>query len=75
MSNVFIKTKIFSGHYAVEYMRNIHGKRIMVVCDQFLSESGAVRYVTETLDSSNEVVIFDQAIPDPTIEVVGKGVA
>lgn len=73
MSNIYIKTKIRSGHYAMEYLRKIRKKRIMVVCDRFLAESGAINYITDALDSSNTTEIFDQAIPDPTIEVVGKG--
>lgn len=74
MSNVYIKTKIRSGHDAMEYLRKIRNKRIMVVCDRFLSETGAINYITDALDSSNTTEIFDQAIPDPTIEVVGKGI-
>jgi len=73
MSNVYIKTKIRSGHYAMEYLRKIRNKKIFLVCDKFLAESGSVNYVTDVLDSSNVVEIFDQAIPDPTIEVVGIG--
>lgn len=73
MSNVYIKTKIRSGSYAMEYLRKIRRKQIMLVCDQFLWESGAVTYITDALDSSNHIEIFDHAIPDPTIEVVGKG--
>ena len=48
-------------------------KRILVVCDKFLAESGAINYILDSLDSSNSVELFDQAIPDPTIEIVGKG--
>ncbi len=75
MSNVYIKTKICSGQYATEYLKAIRHKRVMIVCDQFLSKNGAVSYVTDTLDPSNEITLFDQAIPDPTIEIVGKGLA
>lgn len=73
MSNVYIKTKIRSGHYAMEYLRKIRGKQIMLVCDRFLSESGAVNYITDALDSSNRIEIFDHAVPDPTVQVVGEG--
>lgn len=75
MSNVYIKTRIRSGHYAMEYLRKIRKKRIMIVCDKFLAESGAISNITDALDSSNTTEIFDQAVPDPTIEVVGKGVS
>ena len=64
MSNVYIKTKIRSGNYAMEYLRKIRKKRI-------LAESGAINYILDSLDSSNSVELFDQAIPDPTIEIVG----
>lgn len=73
MSNVYIKTKIRSGHYAMDYLRKIRKKKVMIVCDHFLSESGAINYITDALDSSNTVDIFDEAVPDPNIQVVGKG--
>lgn len=73
MSNVYIKTKILSGHDGMEYLRTIRKKQIMIVCDKFLSEGGAINYIMDVLDSSNQIRLFDEAIPDPTIEVVGKG--
>ncbi|WP_077612650.1 1-propanol dehydrogenase PduQ [Clostridium sp. Marseille-P2415] len=73
MSNVYIKTRIRSGRYAIEYLQNIRNKRILVVCDRFLSESRAINYITDALDPGNSVEIFDQAVPDPTTSVVGKG--
>ena len=73
MSNVFIKTKVRSGSSAVKYLQNLKGRRIMVVCDKFLAENGAVRYITDVVSANNQVEIFNQAIPDPTIEVVGRG--
>ena len=75
MSNVYIKTRVRSGHYAMEYLRKIRNKKVMVVCDKFLSENGTINYVLDALDSSNAVDIFDQAIPDPTTEVVGSGLS
>ena len=60
MSNVYIKKKIRSGSYAMEYLRKIRKKRILVVCDKFLAESGAISYILDALDSSNTVDIFDQ---------------
>lgn len=75
MSNVYIKTRVRSGHYAMEYLRKIRKKSIMVVCDKFLAENGTINYVLDALDSSNAVELFDQAVPDPTTEVVGKGLS
>ena len=75
MSNVYIKTKVCSGHYAMEYLRKIRRKKILLVCDKFMMENGSVNYIVDALDSSNVIEIFDQAIPDPTIQIVGEGVS
>lgn len=73
MSNVYMKTRIHAGQEALKYLHTITNKRIMVVCDKFLSENGTVKYITNALASRNTVELFDQAVPDPTIEVVGTG--
>ncbi|MGL5435598.1 MAG: 1-propanol dehydrogenase PduQ [Lachnospiraceae bacterium] len=73
MSNIYIKTKVRSGHFAIEYLRKIRHKKLLIVCDKFMSENGGVSYVMDNLDSSNEVTLFDEAVPDPAIETVSKG--
>lgn len=73
MSNVYMKTRIHAGQEALKYLHTITNKRIMVVCDKFLSENGTVKYITNALASRNTVELFDQTVPDPTIEVVGTG--
>lgn len=73
MSNVYMKTRIHQGQQAGAYLRGLKNKRILIVCDKFLSENGTVKYLTDILGSSNVVELFDKAIPDPTIQVVGSG--
>ena len=73
MSNVYIKTKIRSGETAMEYLGIYKNKKIYIVCDKFMAENGSVMRVVNAIDSSCQVEIFDQAIPDPTTEVVGSG--
>jgi 1-propanol dehydrogenase len=68
-----MKTRIQEGKQAREYLKGIKNKRILIVCDQFLSANGAVSYLTDILCSDNVVELFDKAIPDPTIQVVGSG--
>ncbi len=59
----------------MEYLHGVQNQRIMIVCDKFLAENGTVHYITDAVSAKNVVEIFDQAIPDPTIEVVGKGLS
>lgn len=73
MSNVYIKTRVRSGEGALAYLNRYKNKNIFIVCDKFLKESGAVGFVLDQLDNSSQITIFDDVVPDPTIEVVGKG--
>ncbi|WP_143320385.1 1-propanol dehydrogenase PduQ [Clostridium sp. HBUAS56010] len=75
MSNVYMKTRIQEGKQAKEYLKSLKNRRIMIVCDKFLAENGAVKYLTDILSSGNVVELFDKAIPDPTIAVVGSGIS
>lgn len=50
-------------------------KKALVVTDKFLNQSGIVAKVTAQLDAANlEYVIYDEVIPNPTIENVYAGV-
>lgn len=73
MSNVYIKTRIRSGHGSLSYLKDFDGKKILIVCDKFMVDSGGIRLVTQEIKNSNQIEIFDQVVPDPTTEVVGKG--
>ena len=73
MSNVYIKTKVRSGKEAMKYLGKYKNKTVLIVCDKFMAENGSVNTVINAIDSSCRVEMFDQAVPDPTTEVVGKG--
>ena len=73
MSNVYIKTKIRSGETAMSYLGTYKNKTVYIVCDKFMAENGSINKVVSAIDSSCRIEIFDQAIPDPTTEVVGNG--
>lgn len=73
MSNVYIKTKIRSGKTAMDYLGIYKNKTVYIVCDKFMDENGSVNKVVNAIDSSCRIEIFDQALPDPTTEVVGNG--
>ena len=73
MSNVYIKTKIRSGETAMDYLKIYKNKTVNIYCDKFMAENVIVKKVISAIDSSCRIEIFDQAIPDPTTEVVGNG--
>ena len=73
MSNVYIKTKIRSGQGALSYLNTFVNKKILIVCDRFMVDSGSIKLVTAEIDKSNRTEVFDKVVPDPTTEAVGKG--
>ena len=73
MSNVYIKTKVRSGKEAMKYLGKYKNKTVLIVCDKFMAENGSVKTVINAIDSSCRIEMFDQAVPDPTTEVVGNG--
>lgn len=75
MSDVYIKTKIRSGHGSLQYLRNFKDRKVLIICDRFMVECGSIKLVTAALDDSNEVELFDQVVPDPTTESVGHGLS
>ena len=73
MREFSFSTRIFFGQGALERLGQIRGKRVMLVTDPFLVESGAVDRVLSHLDGCT-VTVFDAVTPDPSIHVVAQGV-
>ncbi len=69
-------TKIYSGSNATTYLKDCRCQRALVICDPFIVISGMINKVTSILSEANSSYqIFSEIVPDPTIEVVTKGVA
>ncbi|WP_308618390.1 1-propanol dehydrogenase PduQ [uncultured Enterococcus sp.] len=76
MSCFKMGTKIYSGNNATENLKAVQCQRVLVICDPFMVQSGMVKNVTAVLDEMKvPYQIFAEIVPDPTIEVVTKGVA
>lgn len=73
MEQLAFRTKLIFGDEPLAYLRNFKGKRIFLVCDPFMVKSNLVNKVIDALDS-NEVMIFSEITPDPSIELVVQGV-
>ncbi len=75
MKSVYIKTKIYSGENSLKRLEKFKNTDICVVCDQFLVKNGSVKGLLSFINDSNNVSVFDEVIPDPPLNVIGKGVA
>ena len=75
MYRVYLKTKIHSGRNSLQVLSAYRNQKILLVCDDFLIQNGAVRQLLNAVDNSCEVRLFSDVQPDPPVTVVAKGVA
>ncbi len=73
MQEFSFSTRIFFGEGALERLRRVKGRRVLIVTDRFMMQIGTIDKVMTYLTGC-EVSIFDGVIPDPPIEVVAEGV-
>ena len=73
MQTFSIKPNLYFGSDALGALRALAGQRVLVVTDSFLASSGLLERVRVHLDGST-VTVFDQVTPDPSVELVARGV-
>ena len=75
MSSFVVKTKVYSGVEAFQYLKNYDIKHACIITDPFVESSGMSKLLTAVLDEmGTEYRIFSDVIPDPPIEVIVEGV-
>lgn len=76
MGSFKMRTQIYSGVNSTDHLKDCQLQKVLIICDPFMEKSGKVNLVTESLAAENvPYQIFSEVVPDPTIEVVTKGVA
>ena len=73
MQEFSFSTRIFFGEGALERLRRVEDRRVLIVTDRFMVQIGAIDRVVPYLTRC-EVSVFDGVVPDPPIEVVAAGV-
>ncbi len=75
MKSFEIKTKIYFGDNALDRLAELPYKKVLVITDPFVVESGMIRMITYRLDGSGiQYEIFQDVVPDPPVEKVVLGV-
>ena len=76
MNQFKLHTNVYLGQNALERLKELPIQKACVVCDPFLVQNGGVKRVTDPLDEMGaQWELFDQVIPNPTVELVSAGVA
>lgn len=73
MKEFSFSTRVFFGEGALERLNRVSGRRVLIVTDRFMAESGVADRVASYLDNC-EVTVFSEVVPDPSIDVVAAGV-
>ena len=67
-------TKIVSGAGAVQALKGLNAEKLLVVTDPFFAKNGMAQKIAEAA-GAQQVRIFDQVAPDPTVMLVAEGTA
>ena len=73
MERFSLKTRVFFGAQPLAALEELGEKRVFIVTDGFLAQSGLLDRVKARL--RGESAVFDQVTPDPSLELVARGVA
>lgn len=73
MNKFSVKTDIFFGEGALNRLSQVSGKRVLIVCDEFILTSGIVEQIKEKMPDC-EFCIFSKVVPDPPLAVVAEGI-
>lgn len=76
MNTFKMATKIITGHGSIDKIRDIDIKKALIICDPFMVKANKVDLITNVFEElSIPYTIFSEVVPDPSIEVVSKGIA
>ena len=73
MKEFSFSTRIFFGEGSLERLHKVRSRRVMIVTDAFIAQSGVADRVAAYLQDC-EITVFSDVVPDPPIEVVAAGV-
>lgn len=74
MQKIKFPTTVWVGEDALQGLCDLPVKKVFVVTDPFMVQSGMISNITENL-SFAEVEVFSDIVPDPPTEVVAAGVS
>lgn len=74
MEKIQYKTALCFGTDALKQLETYRNESFLVVIDPFLKGSEQLNGMLDRIDSSNNVHVFSDIVPDPPIEVVVQGI-
>lgn len=73
INNFSVKTDIFFGNDSLDMLKEIENKNVIIVTDSFMVKSGVADKIKEKLKNCT-VTVFSEVLPDPSIEIISRGI-
>lgn len=75
MKSFEIKTRIFFGEQALDHLKELPYRKILIITDPFVVQSRMIDLITTPLiEAKIDYDIFKDVVPDPPIEKISEGV-
>ncbi|MFZ1875145.1 MAG: 1-propanol dehydrogenase PduQ [Chania sp.] len=74
MKTFSVQTRIYSGEDGLKALRRFRQRKIWIICDGFLATSPLLERLKQALNADNQIALFSDITPDPTIATVVKGI-
>lgn len=75
MKSFEIKTRIFFGEQALEHLKELPYRKVLIITDPFVVQSRMIDLITAPLiEAKIDYDIFKDVVPDPPIEKISEGV-
>lgn len=74
MERFSCKTNIIAGAGTVSELARLNRQRLLLVTDPYFAENGTARRIADAANCPH-VEIFDQVVPDPTVDLAAQGTA
>ena len=76
MKEFDVRTRVYYGESALDRIKQLPYKKVMVIADPFVVKSGLYKHVTRRLKEAEIVYeVYDNVVPDPPLQKVAEGIA
>lgn len=73
MNRFKIRTEVRFNQNALDTLYEFNGASAVIITDKFMISSGIIDKITNKMTAYKKVAIFDEVTPDPTTELIAKG--
>ena len=73
MNRFKIRTEVRFNQNALDTLYEFNGMSAVVITDKFMVSSGIINKITDKMQGYKSIAVFDEITPDPTTELIAKG--